>query len=316
MNVLNLLYCFDENYNIQTTVSIDSICRCANDVDINVYIIHRKPSSFEKYIPILQKHSHLKKIELYEFDKNIKNYPNLSNKHVSEATYYRLFISDFLPNDLSEVIYLDSDVFCINYPIENIKNTISNMKNLEMPISVSTEIQKESEDHDLFKNLELKKDNYFNAGVMFIDYKKWQQVTSVNEFILLINKYKDKIIFWDQDILNKKFEDNYFELDDSLNFRKITNHNVNEVRESINFLHYVGNYKPWTIEGGCEEKSKIYFELFKKVFNKKYHFKIKDSRLRSILVLFKNIFSMRVIQTNYPLSYIFYSLKTIFSIKR
>ena len=83
MNVLNLLYCFDENYNIQTTVSIDSICRCVNDVDINVYIIHRKPSSFEKYIPILQKHSHLKKIELYEFEYPLKNSMPFHSKKVS-----------------------------------------------------------------------------------------------------------------------------------------------------------------------------------------------------------------------------------------
>ena len=78
-------------------------------------------------------------------------------------------------------------------------------------ISVSTEIIKENKDHDLFVNLELEQDNYFNAGVMLIDYQRWLSFTKVNEFISLVEKYKNNIIFWDQDILNKKFDGKYSE---------------------------------------------------------------------------------------------------------
>ena len=76
-------------------------------------------------------------------------------------------------------------------------------------VSVSIEMVKLNENHDVFKNLELSGNNYFNAGVMFIDYEKWKNETSVREFLELIDLYKDKIIFWDQDVLNKFFDDNF-----------------------------------------------------------------------------------------------------------
>ena len=74
-----------------------------------------------------------------------------------------------------------------------------------------------NENHDVFKNLELVGTNYFNAGVMFIDYKKWKNKTSINKFLDLIECYKEKIIFWDQDVLNKFFDNNFLKLMDNLN---------------------------------------------------------------------------------------------------
>ena len=37
-------------------------------------------------------------------------FPNISGKHVSAATYYRLFIENYLPESLNSLIYLNSDV--------------------------------------------------------------------------------------------------------------------------------------------------------------------------------------------------------------
>ena len=48
--MLNLLYCFDENYNRQTFISIYSIIRLLdNSQKITVYAIHYEPQTFEKY---------------------------------------------------------------------------------------------------------------------------------------------------------------------------------------------------------------------------------------------------------------------------
>ena len=42
-------------------------------------------------------------------------------------------------------------------------------------IGVKTEIFKDTESRDLFNNLNMKSNNYFNAGVMFIDLKMWKK---------------------------------------------------------------------------------------------------------------------------------------------
>lgn len=311
MEILNLLYCFDKNYNIQSIVSIDSICRNIKDFEINIYIIHDEPETFEIHKRYLYKYENLNKIEVIKFNQDTLNFPNLINKHVSAATYFRLFITEFIPSDINFIIYLDSDVFCFNNPLKKIIDTFDQMKKNKKTIAASTEIIKKNKNHDLFLNLELIQNNYFNAGVMLIDYQKWQRETSISEFNVLLEMYKDKIIFWDQDILNKKFDGNYFELDEKLNYRKITNNNIEDSLQENYFIHFVGNNKPWTIEAGCDNVSKIYFENYKKIYGKKYHFKNKDSKLKSISALFKNIFSFNFLNANYPISYIAESLKTI-----
>ena len=40
-------------------------------------------------------------------------FPNLKDVHVSEATYYRLYMDDYLPDNLSSIVYLDADVVCV-----------------------------------------------------------------------------------------------------------------------------------------------------------------------------------------------------------
>ena len=65
---------------------------------------------------------------MFKFNRDISNYPNLKNKHVSEATYYRIFISEYLPKNLEEIIYLDSDVFCINNSNQMIDNIFNELK--------------------------------------------------------------------------------------------------------------------------------------------------------------------------------------------
>lgn len=311
MEKLNLLYCFDKNYNIQTIVSIDSICRNIKDFEINIYIIHDEPETFDIHKRYLNKYKNLNTIEVFKFNQNTLNFPNLVNKHVSAATYFRLFITEFIPSDIKYLIYLDSDVFCFNNPLKKINNIFDQMEKNKKTIAASTEIIKKNKDHDLFLNLQLVQNSYFNAGVMFIDYQKWQRETSINEFIALLEKYKDKIIFWDQDILNKKFDGNYLELDEKLNYRKITNNNIEDTLQENYFIHFVGNNKPWTIEAGCDNLSKVYFENYEKIYGKKYHFKNKDSKSKSLSALFKNIVSFNFLNAKYPIRYITESLKTI-----
>ena len=51
----NILYCFDENYNIQGFCSIISMLE-KSSVSKDIYIIHKDPESFNQYIEIIQNH--------------------------------------------------------------------------------------------------------------------------------------------------------------------------------------------------------------------------------------------------------------------
>lgn len=307
----NFLYCFDSGYDLQTYISIISLSEELKGCNINIYIIHKSPESFYKYKLSLQDIDNIKNIELFKFKRDISNYPNLKNKHVSEATYYRIFISEYLPKNLEEIIYLDSDVFCINNSNQMIDNIFNVLKDSNKIISAHTEIIKKSKDHDLFKNLEMQNKMYFNAGVMFIDYQKWIKSVDIDRLLEYIQTYKDKIIFWDQDILNKYFDGEYTELDKSMNYTMQEHLSLDTLRKNAYFIHFSGNHKPWTIEGGVEKSSKIYFDYYQKLEKNYYHFVLKNSKIKSFISLVRSIFNLKIFNTNYPFKYFLEGIKSI-----
>ena len=62
---MNILYCFDENYNKQALVSITSLIS-NNNCNINFYIIHDKPNTFIEYKELLEKNEKIT-IHLIQF---------------------------------------------------------------------------------------------------------------------------------------------------------------------------------------------------------------------------------------------------------
>ena len=84
---------------------------------ISIHILHSTPSTFEKYLERLYKHKNCKEIILYPVNSERRKFPNLNNSHVSSATYFRLFLEDFL-NEKEEIIYLDADTIVLNDPTD------------------------------------------------------------------------------------------------------------------------------------------------------------------------------------------------------
>jgi len=309
----NFLYCHDSGYNLQTYVSIFSFLKQMKNSELNIYILHKEPETFNDYKDKLKKFENINKIEIYKFNKDLSHFPNLNKKHVSEATYYRLFISEFLPENLKKIIYVDSDVLCINNPEVDFENTFNDLEKFNKTIAVYPEIIKKSKDHDLFSNLELQYDKYFNAGVMFINFEKWAKEVSVDKLLEFVEIYKEKIIFWDQDILNKYFDGNYVEIKNILNFSVKSSIPVNSFIDNAKLIHYAGNHKPWTIEAGCEESSTIFFNLYQEL-NLGYYFFTKKNRLTKTLIsIISDIISLKVFRTKYPMKYIKEAIKTMIS---
>ena len=77
-------------------------------------------------------------------------------------------------------------------------------------------------------------------------------------FLDLIDLYKDRIIFWDQDVLNKYFDDNFLKLSDNLNFRVYEPVDYKKLDSEAILLHYSGNAKPWTIKVDIKSLQNIF----------------------------------------------------------
>ena len=108
-------------------------------------------------------------------------------------------------------------MICIDDPTNIIEDKIGYLNQNDQLISVKTELEYKYSDSDIFKRLELR-ENYFNAGFMIINFKKWID-DKVDEKLLEIMKDNySKIVFWDQDILNLYINGTFLELDEKLNY--------------------------------------------------------------------------------------------------
>ena len=206
--MFNFLYCFDSNYNIPGSCSIYSLLENVSE-KINIYIMHKDFDNASEFSDKIKNHKMLNKLTVKKVDLNKYEFPNIDGTHISEATYYRLFLEDYLDDEIDSITYLDCDVFCINNPLDLITKNIENMKIIDSTIAVSSEPS--LSDHGI-KNLNMKTNMYFNAGVMVIDLKKWKKENLKNKFIKILNDLNEKLLFWDQDILNLSFDGDYSEL--------------------------------------------------------------------------------------------------------
>ena len=284
----NFLLCYDNNYNKQAEVAMLSLLNCSDSI-INFYIIHS--SEEEKYFlskKILQHHN-VGKVNVYKFkNPNSIKFENLTNAHVTEATYYRLFIDKYLDKTIQQLIYIDCDIVCVNNPLQNIKNQIKKLTQSEFTIAAVPEyIGSDGKHVDIFhKELNLESKDYFNAGVMLIDYQKWLKNNLGKHLLKTMLELKGIIKYWDQDVLNKFFDGKYLKLLEGMNkkfnninhLNKITLDEISKKGSSTYFIHFAGKFKPWHIRGCVLTGSSLFQDVFLELNNYKPFIQISNRR--------------------------------------
>lgn len=296
--ILNFIYCFDNNYNMQGIASITSLLDNVSE-KINIHILHNDKLNFENKTNFLENHTHLNQLKIYEVDLSSYKLPNLENVHVSEATYYRMFFEQYLPDYLNEVIYLDADVICVQNPIIKIRKIFHNLYKSDYFLAAKTT---EYTNGDSQKRLGTAK-HYFNAGVLLTTLNDWRNKDLKNNFLNITKLHFKKIVFWDQDVMNIYFNGNFMDIDSSLNFN--SNYlNKDILNEDLIFLHYIGSKKPWSVPKKISPDFEIYHQEFRKSHIKtKYHI-THTWKKQSLSNLFRLVSNMQIMKLNYPIRFI------------
>ena len=308
----NFLYCFDSNYNIPGTCSIYSLLENVSE-KINIYIMHKDLDNANNLPEKITQHKMLNKIKVKKVSLNNYNFPNVKGTHISEATYYRLFIEDYLDDEIDFITYLDCDVFSINDPLKLIHQNINKMRSLNSVISVSSE---KSLSKYGVENLKMKTDRYFNAGVMIIDYSQWKRENLKNKFLEILSELNDKLLFWDQDILNLSFDGDYSELDNYLNYKVDMEDDDSAIAvdksslNNISLLHYSGKFKPWAIKGVLNDNAEYFQKIFRDLYRKKYFISY-NYKLNAINDLARAFTKRTIFKTKFPFSFLIYAIKSI-----
>ncbi len=304
--MLNFLYAFDENYDIQGCVSMFSLLENVKE-KINIYIIKDQSNSSFSIPKKIQDHKNLNNLVI----KNIRTkeeFYNVTLAHVSQATFYRLYLSSLFEEEDFNIIYLDADIVCVGNPINQLTKAFNDMDSNANFIGFADEL-KRNEYSEPFLRLEMNNDKYFNAGVMLLNLKKWKEKNYTQKSLELIKKLKDRAKFWDQDILNSLIDGRYYTISNDLNFRTEGSF-VDRRLDNVKFVHYSGKSKPWSVGGIFEEHGKIYHKYYQALFGKEFHFVV-NNRRNSILKIMKYFKYFKKLPINSLFKYFILSLVAI-----
>lgn len=166
--------------------------------------------------------------------------------HYTKDIYTRLWVSDFFPESVNRVIYLDSDMIVVGDIAELWQTEMSGMMIAAVDIPSSTRNQTLGID-DTY--------NYFNSGVLLFDLYMWRRQKAFAKIISYINANPDKLIDPDQDALNACFFKQRCVLDLEWNviapFTWIDNElhysleQCVEIVRNAKIVHFNGQSKPW-----------------------------------------------------------------------
>lgn len=312
--MINFLYCFDENYNLQALISLNSLLNNINE-EINVIFLHKDPKSIKnnKFLADIQNHKYLKEIEIIKFNKENISFPNLEKSHVSEATYYRLFISEHI-GDYDNLVYLDPDILCLNNPIPDIKEKISLLEKSNFTVAAYTETNKNLKNEEEFSRLKVTGLELFNAGFLIIDFKDWRNKGLGDKLVNRLSEIFNEIVYWDQDVMNSFFNSNYLKLDKKFNYMlsyevlEMSDIKLKELEDNALFIHYSGKFKPWTVKGTLNKSSIPYHDSYFQLTGNYYHIQNnwKPQALKDLIFSFK---SLRIFNLKRPIFFIIYILK-------
>jgi lipopolysaccharide biosynthesis glycosyltransferase len=184
-------------------------------------------------------------IEFISLKEKLDAYSNMFHlrDYYSQETYFRLFIASLYP-EYDKVLYLDSDLLILD--------DISKMYNAELGDNLLGAIVEETVltinefGEYVEKALGVKRQNYFNAGIIVINTKKYREEKIQEKFVKLLNRFPFNID-QDQAYLNVLCKDRVHYYD--LGWNKTSFENPAFDNKDLKIVHYKMMWRPWKYDG-------------------------------------------------------------------
>lgn len=169
------------------------------------------------------------------------------DRHITVASYLRLFMTQFLDPDLEKVLYLDSDLIVCD-DIRDLWETDVSRHFL------AAVIDPYSDNH---VNLGFREDERcFNAGVLLVNLTKWREANLVPQFVRYVEDHSAILRYHDQCTLNAVLRGQVLLLPYRWNFAArnadlpasafgIAKQDFLKLRAKPSIVHYTTSVKPW-----------------------------------------------------------------------
>lgn len=244
-NIINIAYCTDSNYLEHVAVSIKSIILNNLNENLRFHVFLYNVDEFD--IKKFQQTSELIFIYQIEPEDFEKYNHNFSTTHITNSTFIRLMVPRLLSSRVTELLYLDADVLCFN--------NISSILNIDIEnyICAAAIDSKQNIQNSNSSRLKLNSNDYFNAGVLYINIKNWMSFDVESKSNDILSKNND-LKYADQDALNIVLQNHIKIIDSKWNY--LFTWMTNQEKETFfydkktlpYFIHFTGPRKMWYVE--------------------------------------------------------------------
>lgn len=169
--------------------------------------------------------------------------------HVTGATYERLLLEHYVPADAERALWLDADLLVLD-DIARLLGTefgdgiVCAARDPFVPCVSSPFGVRD------WRRLGLAADTpYFNAGVMWVDMRKWRDERVPERALDYLREYGRSVYFNEQEALNAVIGPRWTALDDRWNISANPLHarRQNPGAEGPAIVHFAGRVKPWKV---------------------------------------------------------------------
>jgi lipopolysaccharide biosynthesis glycosyltransferase len=272
MNLKYITCSVDENYFDHLIVMLTSLFRNKKQI-FYIYILISDLSIMKKSkLNIFFSKYEVHKFEIIKVENESLNNLALVNGHITLASYYRILLPKLLPKKIDKILYLDVDLIIKGNIDFFWLFSVCNYSHLAVEdIGINSLHKKRLFMDDYSK--------YFNAGVLLINLDWWRREKVFDKCMEFLEKYQDRIILHDQDVLNSVLCNQWEELPYAYNAQESIFRKDLPLYRSKNYLnayfnpiiiHYTGggHSKPWYKECRHDLKNEYAFYYYKsKMFN-------------------------------------------------
>jgi lipopolysaccharide biosynthesis glycosyltransferase len=163
--------------------------------------------------------------------------------YISKMTYARLLLPELIPSHLTRVLYLDADILVLGdlTPLSTM-----DLEGCAYAAVIDTDAIPHAERLGLYQPDGRTLCEYFNAGVMLVDLKRWRE-ENISEKSIEFMIQNPETILADQDALNFACGGRWKRLHARWNFQEHDERGYANVApaERPAIVHFAGKWKPW-----------------------------------------------------------------------
>ncbi|MBP1933017.1 glycosyltransferase family 8 protein [Ammoniphilus resinae] len=254
MSRINIVTAADDRYAGYLAVMLFSLLENkSSSMPVTIYIIDSQISLENKTLlnNIIKKFN----CEIIYLTLDSTIYENFKTlRHITKETYFRISIPELLDKSIEKTIYLDSDLI--------VKEDITLLWNHHVDHYFLGAVKDAYLRKSRNSYLSIPKDSdYFNAGVLVLNLKRWREFNITKKIIDFIKNNSEKIVFPSQDPMNAVLHDAWLPLNEKWNYQPYLHKTSPLVKPSI--IHYCGSDKPWNSNHPLRH---YYIEYAEKVF--------------------------------------------------